>query len=68
MLLNTRSAVLGLLAAAIQQVACQSLDSLQVESRSLDQIYAAAKSEGQPLKVYFGGSCKFEASSTRECD
>jgi hypothetical protein len=41
---------------------------LQVESRSLDQIYAAAKSEGQPLKVYFGGSCKLEPHPMRRCD
>lgn len=60
MLINIRSATLGLLASAIQQAASQSLDSLQVESRSLDQIYAVAKSEKQSLKVYFGGSCRFE--------
>jgi hypothetical protein len=58
MLLNTHLARIGLLASIIQHTISQSLDSLKVEPRSLDDIYAAAKSEGQPLKVFFGGSCQ----------
>ncbi|KAH5488658.1 hypothetical protein HBI52_233010 [Parastagonospora nodorum] len=56
MLFKIPLATLGFIASIIQRTAGQSLDSLQVETRSLEQIYAAAKSEGQPLKVYFGGS------------
>lgn len=59
MLFNISLATLGFIASAIQETAGQSLDSLQVETRSLEQIYAAAKSEGQQLKVYFGGSCTY---------
>jgi len=59
MLFKIPLALLGSIVSAVQKTAGQSLDSLQVESRSLEQIYAAAKSEGQPLKVYFGGSCAY---------
>jgi hypothetical protein len=59
MLFKIPLATLGFIASAIRKTAGQSLDSLQVETRSLEQIYTAAKSEGQPLKVYFGGSCTY---------
>ncbi|CZT17319.1 related to ABC-type Fe3+ transport system, periplasmic component [Ramularia collo-cygni] len=40
-------------------------DVVEVESRSLDQIYAAAKQESGPLQVFWGGDAGSQGDGTR---